>query len=110
MYDYTPVMRRLSSSPLRLAAIALLLALVAVALPLRAGQPRHLHQAPSAGLYNEEHVLASLEFLGGDVPLPDGPPTDLVALIVVPCPSGPTARHADPVASLADSRAPPRPA
>lgn len=94
----------------RIAAAALLLALVAIALPLKAGQLRHLHQAASAGLYNEEHVLASLEFLGGDVPLPDGPPTDLVALIVVPCPAGPTARHADPVASLADSRAPPRPA
>ena len=110
MYYYAPVMRRPSPGPLRIAALALLLALVAIALPLKAGQPRHLHQAASAGLYNEEHVLASLEFVGGDVPLPDDPPTDLVALVAVPCASGPTARHTDPGASLADSRAPPRPA
>lgn len=96
--------------PVRIAAAALLLALVAIALPLKTGQPRHLHQATSAGLYNEEHVLASLEFVGGDVPLPDGPPSDVVALVVFPCPAGPAERHADPVASLTDSRAPPRPA
>jgi len=94
----------------RIAAAALLLALVAIALPLKAGQPRHLHQATSAGLYNEEHVLASLEFVGGDVPLPDGPPSDFVALVVLPCPAGPAERNADPTVSLADSRAPPRPA
>jgi hypothetical protein len=96
------------SHPVRIAAAVLLLALVAIALPLKTGQPRHLHQAASAGLYNEEHVLASLEFVGGDVPLPDGPPGDFVALVVAPCPAGPAARHADPTVSLADSRAPPR--
>ena len=110
MAYYTPAMRRASSGPLRIAAIAVLLALVAIALPLKAGQARHLHQATSAGLYNEEHVLANLEFRGGDVSLPDGPPTDFVALVVAPCLTGPAERHADPVASLADSRAPPRPA
>ena len=92
----------------RIAAVALLLALVAIALPLKAGQPRHLHQATSAGLYNEEHVLAALEYLGGDVSLPDGPPTGLVTLVASPCPASSAERHADPVASLADSRAPPR--
>ena len=110
MAYYTLAMRRAAPNPLRLAAIAVLLALVAVALPLRAGQPRQLHQPTSVGLYNEEHVLASLEFVGGDVPLPDGPPTDIVALVVFPCPAGPAERPADPVASLTDSRAPPRPA
>ena len=55
-------------------------------------------------------MLANLEFRGGDVSLPDGPPTDFVALVVAPCLAGPAERHADPVASLADSRAPPRPA
>lgn len=110
MAYYTLAMRRASSGPVRIAAIVVLFVLVAVALPLRAGQPRHLHQATSAGLYNEEHVLASLEFVGGGVPLPDGPPSGLVALVVFPCPAGPAERHADPVASLADSRAPPRPA
>jgi hypothetical protein len=100
-------MRRRRVGPLRVVSLALLLALVAIALPLKAGLPRHLHQAPSAGLYNEEHVLASLEFLGGDVPLPDGPPGDFVALVAGPCAPGPAEHHADPIASLADSRAPP---
>lgn len=108
MYYYALAMRRPSPGPLRIAAVAMLLALVAIALPLKAGQPRHLHQATSAGLYNEEHVLASLEFLGGDAPLPDGPPADFVALVVTPCPAGPAESHPDPVVSLADSRAPPR--
>jgi len=103
-------MRRPSPGPLRIATITVLLALVAIALPLKGGQPRHLHQATSAGLYNEEHVLANLEFRGGDVSLPDGPPTGFVALVVAPCLTGPAERHADPVASLADPRAPPRPA
>jgi len=94
--------------PFRIAAIVGLLAVVALALPLKAAQPRHLHQATSAGLYNEEHVLAGLEFLGGDVSLPDGPPTDFVVPVVAPCPVGPVERPADPVVSLADSRAPPR--
>ena len=58
---------------LRLAAAALLLALVAVTLPLKASYPRHVHEAPTAGVYNEDHVLTSLEFLGGDGPLPDLP-------------------------------------
>lgn len=110
MYYYGPMMRRRRIGPLRIVSLALLLALVAIALPLKAGQPRHLHQATSAGLYNEEHVLAGLEFLGGDVPLPDGPPGDFVALVSGPCAPGPAAHHADPVASLADSRAPPLPA
>jgi hypothetical protein len=101
-------MRRRRIGPLRIVSLALLLALVAIALPLEAGQLRHLHQASSAGLYNEEHVLASLEFLGGEVPLPGGPPGDFVALVTAPCAPGSVERHADPVASLADSRAPPR--
>lgn len=103
-------MRRRRPGPTRTAGIALLLALVAISLPLSLAQVRHLHQATSVGLYNEEHVLAALEFRGGDVPLPDGPPADFVALVVGPCPSVPLARHPDPVASLTDSRAPPRPA
>jgi hypothetical protein len=99
--------RRRPTGPLRIVAIALVLALVTIALPLKAGQPRHLHQAASAGLYNEEHVLAGLEFLGGDMPLPAGPSADFVALVAAAWVSSPPERHADPVASLADPRAPP---
>ncbi len=101
-------MRRRRIRPLRVVSLALVLALAAIALPLKAGQPRHLHQAASAGLYNEEHVLASLHFLGSDVPLPDRPCGNFAALVTTPCAPGPAERHTDPVASLADSRAPPR--
>jgi hypothetical protein len=93
---------------LRTVALALLLALVAVALPLRIGLARHVHQATSAGLYNEEHVLASLEFRGGDAPLPARPPSELVALVVGAWAPAPADRLADPVSSRTDSRAPPR--
>jgi hypothetical protein len=103
-------MRRRRIGPVRIVSLALLLALAAIALPLKAGQPRHLHQAASAGLYNEEHVLAGLEFLGGDAPLPDRPSGDFVALVTGPCPPAPVGRRADPFESLADSRAPPLPA
>jgi len=94
-------------NPFRIAAAALLLALVTVALPLKAGQPRHLHQAPSAGLYNEEHVLAGLEFLGGDVPLPDPPPGVFVALVLTACVLATGAHLAAPPRRLSDPRAPP---
>jgi hypothetical protein len=92
---------------LRLAAAALLLALVAVTVPLKAGQPRHLHEAPTAGLYNEDHVLASLEFLGGDGPLPDLPAAVSLTLIVAACALAGRTRPAAPALRLAGSRAPP---
>jgi len=92
---------------LRLAAFVVLIALVAIALPLRSGLARHLHQSATAGLYNEEHVLAGLEFLGGDVPLPDAPPAVFAALVATPCAGAVDRSHDTPLGSLADSRAPP---
>jgi len=92
---------------LRLAAAALLLALVAVTMPLKASYPRHVHEAPTAGLYNEDHVLASLEFLGGDGPLPDLPTAVSLALITAACARLRRARPVAPALRLAGSRAPP---
>jgi len=92
---------------LRLAAAALLLALVAVTLPLKASYPRHVHEAATAGLYNEDHVLASLEFLGGDGPLPDLPAAVSLALITAACGLALRIRPAAPSLRLAGSRAPP---
>jgi hypothetical protein len=91
---------------LRLAA-ALLFALAVVTLPLKASHPRHVHDAASAGLYNEDHVLASLEFLGGDGPLPDRPAAATLALIAAACGLPRRARPAVPARRLAGSRAPP---
>ena len=92
---------------LRLAAAALLLALVAVTLPIKASYPRHLHEASTAGVYNADHVLASLEFLGGDGPLPDLPTAVSLALITAACALPRRGRPAAPALRLADSRAPP---
>lgn len=93
--------------PFRLAAAALLLALVAVTLPLKASYPRHVHEAPTAGVYNEDHVLTSLEFLGGDGPLPDLPTAVSLALIAGACALPRRMRPAVPALRLAGSRAPP---
>ena len=92
---------------LRIAAFALLIALVSIALPLKSSLPRHLHDSATAGVYNEEHVLAALEFLGGDVPLPDGPPAAFAALVAAACAPALVRSRDVPLGSLAESRAPP---
>jgi hypothetical protein len=51
---------------------ALLALMVGVAV-LQVTQPIDLHQASSAGLYNEEHVLTVLDSVSGDAPLPHVP-------------------------------------
>jgi hypothetical protein len=85
----------------------LLLVLVSLAVPLEASQPLHVHEAGTAGLYNEEHVLASLDSLSGDLPLPDARPAVFVALVASACVLARGARLSAPVPSLPDSRAPP---
>jgi len=85
----------------------LLLVLVALAVPLEASQPLHVHEAGTAGLYNEEHVLASLDSLSGDLPLPDAGPAVFVALVASACLLAGGARLCAPALSLSDSRAPP---
>jgi hypothetical protein len=98
-------MRQRPPGSLRLAAAALLLALVAVTVPLKG--TRHVHEAPSAGLYNADHVLAGLEFLGGDGPLPDLPAAASPAPVVAACVLAGGANPSAPPLRLAGSRAPP---
>lgn len=86
----------------------LLLVLVSLAVPLEASQPLHVHEAgAAAGLYNEEHVLASLDSLSGDLPLPDAGADVFVALVAIACLLSRGARPSAPIATLSDSRAPP---
>ncbi len=85
----------------------LLLVLVSLAVPLEASQPVHVHEAGTAGLYNEEHILASLDSLSGDLPMPDAGPAVFVALVASACPLARGARPSAPLPSLSDSRAPP---
>ncbi len=55
---------------LRSCAVAALLAAAVLLAGVSASQPLHLHEGASAGLYNEEHVLAALDSVSGDAPLP----------------------------------------
>ena len=87
--------------------ITLLLALVSLAVPLEASQPLHLHDADTVGLYNEEHVLASLDSALGDLPLPDAGVAVFIALVAGACLTAGGARLSTPVLDLAGSRAPP---
>ena len=89
------------------ATVRVLLALVLALLTLHAAQPPHVHKGTTPGAYNEEHVLASLESVVGDAPLPEPGPTITIALstpLPVP-PSDPGVRSG--FAQHADSRAPP---
>ena len=85
----------------------LLLVLVCLAVPLEASQPLHVHEAGTSGLYNEEHVLAALDSLSGDLPLPDAGPAVFVALVAGARLLARGVRLSAPLLSLSDSRAPP---
>jgi hypothetical protein len=85
----------------------LLLVLVSLAAPLKASQPLHVHEAGTAGLYNEEHILVTLDSLSGDLPLPDLGSAVFVALVAGARLLTRGERPSLPVPSVSDSRAPP---
>jgi hypothetical protein len=85
----------------------LLLLLVSLAVPFEASQPLHVHEAGTPGLYNEWHVLATLDSLSGAVPMPDTPWAVLITVIAAACALGQGVRPSAPLLSLSDSRAPP---
>jgi len=100
----------LSRTPRRWPAVpglALLLVLVVSLGALHAAQPLHLHHGDTAGLYNEEHVLAALDSVSSDVPLPDEPPAARIDLAPIETPPPAAVAFGTAVARLADSRAPP---
>lgn len=95
-----------SAHPRSRAVVPLLLMLVILAVPLKTTQPIHQHDAGTVGLYNEEHVLASMDSVSGDLPLPDASTAVFIQHV------GRATRLAGfrlpaSVVSLADSRAPP---
>jgi len=91
---------------LRTTTVGVLLGLVVLAWPLEASQPVHVHDASTVGLYNEEHVLASLESLRGDAPLPVASSAAVVIVRAFYVLAGGLCLTA-PVVSPTDSRAPP---
>jgi len=110
-YKYGPTMIARSALELhpraRAVMATLLLVLVSLAVPLEASQPLHVHEAGTAGLYNEEHVLVALDSLSGDLPLPDAGPAVFVALVAGARLLARGVRLSAPLLSLSDSRAPP---
>lgn len=100
--------RRASASLRRVRGglVTLLLLLVSLAVPLKASRPLHVHDADTAGLYNEEHVLASLDSVLGDLPLLDVH-TAFIALVTGACLAAGGARLSVAAPDLAGSRAPP---
>ncbi len=95
--------RRPSSTVTR----ALLLAVAVMLAVLHASQPLHFHRGTTAGLYNEEHVLAALDSVSDDAPLPESPSAIPADLVTGPNTLAAGARLSAPVARHADSRAPP---
>ena len=87
--------------------VTLLLVLVSLAVSLEASQPLHLHEADTSGLFNEEHVLASLDSVLGALPLPDARASAFIALVTGACLTAGGARLSVAALDLADSRAPP---
>ena len=85
----------------------LLLVLVSLAVPLEASQPLHIHEAGTAGLYNEEHVLAELGSLHRIVSLPEGAPAIVLALRTTAAVVSARVHPHSPDASRAGPRAPP---
>ena len=85
----------------------ILLALVLALLTLHAGQPPHVHKGTTPGAYNEEHVLASLESVTGDAPLPDQVPSIFIPLNARSSVPVLDRRASSTFARYADSRAPP---
>jgi hypothetical protein len=92
----------------RRALVILLLLLVSLAIPLEASPPLHLHEAGSAGLYNQEHILWSLDSVTGDLPLPNVDSSVCIALVTDACLTPGGGRLFTTVLDLTESRAPPR--
>jgi hypothetical protein len=92
------------SPTVRRVASVLLIAFALGGLIVENSQLLHLHKGESAGLYNEQHVLAALLATpSSGVPLPDAPAVaflaalvGLVALFAGTRPAVSVARHAAP--------------
>jgi hypothetical protein len=86
---------------------ALTLFVFALAFQLDAMRPPHAHGAETAGIYNEEHILAELGSLHRIVSLPEGAPAIILALRTTPAVVSARVHPRLPDASRAGPRAPP---
>src|SRR5262245_65849865 len=102
MYRYRP-MRIPRGHRLGTLVLYALLALAALALPLEASQPFHVHRGDTPGLYNGACALASLAAFQGAAPLPSSadsvlsaPVTETAAVAPAGCVTAALVRHTDP--------------
>jgi hypothetical protein len=101
-----PASRPISVTPARAWVVLLLAVVVGLGL-VQMAQPLHLHHGATAGLYNEEHVLAAAESTVGEAPLPDPPPGVGIGVAPASAPRPSDAPPAPPVDRHTESRAPP---
>jgi len=85
------------------AVSAVLLRVVLLALLLTGVETFHVHEADTAGFYNEQHILQGLAALGQAAALPEaapapgiGPGDDTPSIGSDPLVAAPAARHASP--------------
>ena len=83
------------------------LALAALALPLEASEPFHVHHGDTAGLYNGECTLALLAAFHGPAPLPSPATSVSSALLAGPTLLAPDTCLAAALVRHTDPRAPP---
>ena len=86
--------------------VCFVVAVVALGLLLTA-LPVHLHHGRTAGVYNEEHVLAALDSTACDATVPAEPPGGGIDLAPTETPRFTDAQPAAPALRTARSRAPP---
>lgn len=96
-----------SGSRSRTVAIYLLVALAALALPLEASEPIHVHHGEAPGLYNGECLLATLAVFHAVGPLPARPVSVSTSLAAGSAILRAPSRVVAPLLRHTDSRAPP---
>jgi hypothetical protein len=100
--------RRQGAGPERDRHIAVFLAVVLALGAIGACQPLHLHSGDTPGLFNEEHILAALDSITGDVPLSGHGPADGLELARSKAQLPDSPRPDRAIARHVGSRAPPR--
>ncbi len=88
-------------------AVVWLLALAVALGALHGVQPLHLHHGETTGLYNEAHVLAALDTVTVEAPLPSAPVPARIAIVPGFARHPAAVTPAAPIARLPESRAPP---
>jgi hypothetical protein len=106
---YPTIMRVRSRLSRSIGAVTstLILFVFALAFQLDAMRPPHAHGGETAGIYNEEHILAELGSLHRIASLPEGAPAIVLALSTTAAVVSARVHPRSPDASPSGPRAPP---